>query len=247
MKRSAEIERGLERRRAALTHLSAAQLEHPTTLSLEGGEGWPEGLESLRSLRSVAFDTWEHPDLSRLHELPELLGVELAYCSVEDLSPLGAVPGLVEVELRGGAVRDVAPLLGLPKLRGVALAGNPLSDESWHELLPRLWARGVREHPHYRLHEREWRLTRRFFDSGRRICALRDIDGGIRLLVPGRGATLGRVVFLSGPEVLEEVLAAEPDLDTWGLMTRLRQRRWEERGRQGRPPGPLLPPEPGSP
>lgn len=247
MKLCVEIERGLARRRAALAHLPPEEHAQPRELVLEGGEGWPLGLESLASLELVRFDTWDRPDLARLGELPALHSVGLAYCSVEDLSPLSTLPRLVRVDVPGGAVRDVGPLLELPNLRHATLGGNPLDDASWYDLVPALRARGVREHPDYRLHEREWRLTRRFFDSGRRICAMRDIDGGIRLLVPGRGATLGRVVFLSDPEVVEEVLAAEPDLDTWGLMTRLRQRRWEERGRKGRPPGPLLPPQPGSP
>src|SRR5690606_24971263 len=128
-------------------------------------------------------------DLNEMRALPVLRGLKVWYSSVRDLSALANCPELESIELDNCLIEDLSPLLQLPKLWKLTCIGQPLSDESFHEVRPKVIehlqknrATELSRDPFDT--ESDWKLGRELFDLGLRVTVSR-YQGNLRLACPG--------------------------------------------------------------
>ncbi|MEU3218212.1 hypothetical protein [Streptomyces sp. NPDC006971] len=132
---------------------------------------------SLEILVLVACDPVDTDQLSTLGALNLLRVRDSGLESVSGLSSLSILSCYTPRNL----IQDVTPLMSISRLRNLDLTGNPLSEDSYHQLIPQLSARGCRV---IMSDEFEWSLTRHLHNSGVTVSCYKS-EQGYRLCRPG--------------------------------------------------------------
>jgi len=220
-----KILQSLERKLKHSPPFSSDELETLEILTFKYGRGDFEVLQHCTNIMLLSLSGSEVTDLSWWPASNAMYSADIAFCPVTDLTPLLRCPALKGLDGKATLVEDISLLFEFECFDGVNLVGMPLSDESYHEHLPRLlkWKAPknrdvvrVRYSP-----EEEWQMSRELRRRGLRAVYSHAQPGRQMVIAPGLVAT--RCPDLYSWELTPDELRAvldEQDWDTTSFMTR---------------------------
>ncbi|GLY97768.1 hypothetical protein [Actinoplanes sp. NBRC 103695] len=192
-----------------LRKLPANEAEWPALTKLAAmGVRDLAGIERCSSLEILSLSGCGDLDVGHLAGLPHLEVLEISDSGLTSIEGLAGHPRLGSFILSRNLVADLRPLLQMPSLGIVDVVGNPITDDSFHQVVPKLQAQGKFVQCSTRA---DWQLTLRLRAAGLPFSVYRT-QGKLRLVSPGLDHTdspaFGHVV-VSAAEI-DRLLTDDP-------------------------------------
>lgn len=176
-------------------------------------------VQYCRNLPSLEIFTSEIKNVDFLVASENLSTLKIICSTLENIQMLSRCQSLENLEIICTFVEDLNPLMDLPRLRRGVLLGNPWTEESYHQLRPKLLTTPTAEWKKPPVIEfsntEDWQLTRQLWEYGLKVC-FANFDGNRSVLVkPGiSNKTNLNCDFISEDRVIVEEELEKPNLTT---------------------------------